>query len=101
MEHQGDGPGNGAPVVLSRGWSTREMEHQGDGTVPWTSPVSLSQSLGNQGFTQMGKELARNDKQTQTQGSAESECIFFPSKHQTFNTEEKQESQVNTSPKLH
>jgi hypothetical protein len=42
-------------------------------------------------------ELVRIDKQIQTQGSAESECNFFPSKHQTFNTEEKQESQVNTS----
>jgi hypothetical protein len=31
----------------------------------------------------------RIDKQTRTQGSADSECNFFPSKHQTFNTEDK------------
>jgi hypothetical protein len=46
--------------------------------------VSLSQSVGNQGSRQVGMELARIDKWSQTQGSAISGCNFSQSEHQAY-----------------
>ena len=60
-------------------------------------PVSLTHSLWNQGFRQMGKESTRIDKHKGVLNLN----VFCPSKHQTFNTEEKQENQANTFAKLH
>ena len=54
-------------------------------------PLLGLQSAGNGVLVAGEQGSVRNDKQTQTQGSAVSGCNFFPSKHQAFNTEEKQE----------
>ena len=52
------------------------------GRVLWTGSSRLPSIHGrNRGSGQVGKELARNDKQIRTQGSVVSECNLSQSEH--------------------